>query len=236
MTRTPLRLLSATFSKAYSYRDATFQVIVNMFSVILLRTTSQVHCAERTDLHDVHALHLVGLTNVFWFGACRKRGKNEWWARIGYRRRATKVKRSPKRNTLAERIGSPYSSMQHWRKSKRPPLLEFICIPSIVCMRARALIYRPNFFSRDFGRRFIFFTVTAALWIKSVPLFMNISVYSLLKYFSITGAILRIPRDAVYINSSLIGLCYASKIKKSTWLSFIVPCCIPCISMAWQAK
>jgi len=64
MTRTLLRLLSATFSKAYSYRDGTFQVIVNMFSVIFLRT-SQVHCAERTDLRDVHALHLVGLTNVF---------------------------------------------------------------------------------------------------------------------------------------------------------------------------
>lgn len=35
---------------------------------------------------------------------------------------------------------------------------------------------------------------------------MNTFVYFLLKYFSIMSAILRAPRDAVYINSSLIGL------------------------------
>lgn len=146
------------------------------------------------------SLSISELTNVFWFGTCGKRGKSEWWVRIEYRRCTSdkseafaKAEHARKTNRITLFIGSALTKIETAAPFR-------IYIYPLCRQYACTRISTQFFFTRR--RQTLYFFAAAALWIKNVLLFINTSVYFPLKYFSITGAILCVLRDAVYIKQS----------------------------------
>lgn len=178
-----------------------------MFSATLLRTTSQVHRVRwRISVMFPFPISDPRDQRTRFDSACaEKEGRTSGGRIQDVDDGRQKWSISPKQNTLAKRIGSPYSSPQHWRKSKWPPLLEFVYILCRACVRAS--VYRPNFF---FGRA----TSADVLFFRSHRRFMNkkrtfVHEYLWISCWNIFQSRVQFyafPSDAVYINSSLIGL------------------------------